>query len=194
MIREQRIKSGKLLEVKFYPVFSDGTPIPRGPKKKESSKAQKEFNDKQAIKKFVRVINANYDEGDLLAHLTYIQGNAPETETEARRDMTNYMRRIKSHRAAEYKRVVNQLKKYPDDKLLKAQKKKLSAPFKYAYSVEVVEYKSGPKKGMKNYHFHLFMTGWGGNDRGFDVTVIDSVHVSSGPRRQPDTWRNPHPE
>ncbi len=165
MIREQHIKSGKLLEVKFYPVFSDGTPIPRGPKRKESKKAQKDYNDKQAIKNFVRLINANFDENDLLAHLTYLPENAPDTEEEARRDMSNYIRRAKTLRQREYNRIVKQLKKHPDDEDLKARKKKLSAPFKYAYGVEVVEYKSGAKMGMKNYHFHLFMTGWGGRDR-----------------------------
>ena len=165
MIREQHIKSGKFLEVKFYPVFADGTPIPRGPKKKKSTKAQKDFNDRQAIKNFVRIINANFDETDLLAHLTYLPENAPQSEEEARRDMVNYIRRVKTLRKRECDRIVALLKKQPDNEDLKARKKKLKAPFKYAYSVEVVEYKSGPKKGTKNYHFHLFMTGWGGRDR-----------------------------
>lgn len=165
MIREQHIKSGKLLEVKFYPVFSDGTPIPRSPKNKTSTKAQKRFNDRQAIKKFVRLINANFDETDLLMHPTYLPQNAPATEAEARRDMTNYLRRVKTFRQREYARVVKLLQKNPHDGELKAQKKKLEAPFKYAYGLEAVEYKSGSKKGMKNYHFHLFMSGWGGRDR-----------------------------
>lgn len=165
MIREQHIKSGKFLEVKFYPVFADGTPIPRGPKKKKSTKAQKDFNDRQAIKNFVRIINANFDETDLLAHLTYLPENAPQSEEEARRDMVNYIRRVKTLRKRESDRIVALLKKQPDNEDLKARKKKLKAPFKYAYSVEVVEYKSGTRKGTKNYHFHLFMTGWGGRDR-----------------------------
>lgn len=165
MIREQRIKSGKLLEVKFYPIFSDGTPIPRGPKKKESEKSKKEYNDRQAIKNFARLINANLDEEDLFAHLTYVPEKAPESEEEARGDMRNYIRRVKGVREKKYKNVLAELKRNPSDEKLKAKKKKLSKPFKYAYSVEVVEYKSGINKGKKNYHFHLFMTGWGESDR-----------------------------
>lgn len=165
MIREQHIKSGKLLEVKFYPVFSDGTEVPRGPKRKTSLKAQKEYNDRQAIKAFVRLINANFDDSDLLAHLTYLPELAPATEAEARRDMSNYIRRIKTLRTAQLRRLKEQLKRDPNNAELKERKKKLCAPFKYAYGVEVVEYKSGSRQGMKNYHFHLFMTGWGGRDR-----------------------------
>ena len=165
MIREQHIRSGKLLEVKFYPVFSDGTEIPRGPKRKTSLKAQKDYNDRQAIKAFVRLINANFDESDLLAHLTYATGQAPATEADARRDMTNYIRRVKTLRASLLKKVREQLRRDPENAELRERKKKLSAPFKYAYGVEVVEYKSGARKGQSNYHFHLFMTGWGGRDR-----------------------------
>ena len=165
MIREQHIRSGKLLEVKFYPVFSDGTPIPRGPKKRLSSKAQKDYNDRQAVKSFVRLVNANFGENDLLAHLTYTVGQAPKSEAEARRDMANYIRRIKTLRASRLKRVQEKLKRSPKDEELRALRKQLSAPFKYAYGVETVEYKSGERKGQKNYHFHLFMSGWGGRDR-----------------------------
>lgn len=165
MIREQRIRAGKLLEVKFYPVFADGTPIPRGPKRKTSTKAQKEYNDRQAIKGFVRLINANFDEGDLLAHLTYTAERAPASESEARRDMANYVRRVKTLRAAILRQVKEQLRLRPDDEELRDRKKKLTAPFKYAYGLEATECKSGARKGMRNYHFHLFMSGWGGRDR-----------------------------
>ena len=165
MIREQHIRSGKLLEVKFYPVFSDGRELPRGPKRKVSLKAQKDYNDRQAIKAFVRLVNANFDETDLLAHMTYAQELAPATEADARRDMTNYIRRVKTLRAALLRRVKEQLRRDPDNAELRGRQKKLSAPFKYAYGVEVVEYKTGARKGQCNYHFHLFMTGWGGRDR-----------------------------
>ena len=165
VIREQHIRSGKLLEVKFYPIFSDGSELPRGPKRKESTKAQKDYNDRQAIKAFVRLINANFDDTDLLAHLTYTVDRAPVSEAEARRDMTNYIRRIKTLRAALLRKVREQLKKDPESRELLERRKKLSDPFRYAYGIEVVEYKTGAKKGRKNYHFHLFMTGWGGRDR-----------------------------
>ena len=158
MIREQRIRSGKLLEVKFYPVFADGRQIPRGPKRNKTAKAQAEYNKRQSV-------NANFDESDLLMHPTYTPAEAPLTEEEARRDMVNYLRRVKAHREKRLKQVTEELRKTPDDPERKAQKKKLSAPFRYAYGIEVVAYKSGPLQGRLNFHFHLFMTGWGGRDR-----------------------------
>ena len=97
MIREQHIVSGKLLEVKYYPVFSDGKPLPRSPKTKESSKAQIDYNNKLAVKKIIRTVNANFDNTDLFVHPTYSTGCSPQSEEEARRDYNNYIRRIKTH-------------------------------------------------------------------------------------------------
>lgn len=165
MIREQHIHSGKLLEVKFYPVFSDGSEVPRAPKRKGSAKAQKDYNDRRAIRHFVRLINANFGESDLLAHLTYTQEQAPTDEAAARRDMANYIRRVKTCRAAWQRRVTEQVKRDPNNPEWQAWQKKLAEPFRYAYGLETVTYKSGAKKGEKNFHFHLFMSGWGGRDR-----------------------------
>lgn len=165
MIREQHIKSGKYLEVKFYPIFSDGSPVPRGPKSKVSTKAQAEYNKRQSAKHLVRLILANFDERDLLMHPTYDQAQAPLSLEQAKRDITNYIRRIKTLRKSLLKTTTKELRKDPKNAALKKRQKLLLRPFKYAYGIEVVEYKSGPYKGKCNYHFHLFMTGWGGNDR-----------------------------
>jgi len=188
MIREQRIKSGKMLEVKFYPVFSDGREIPRGPKRKKTDKAQAEYNKKQSIKQLVRLINANFDESDLLMHPTYTPFEAPRTLEEARRDIVNYLRRVKNFRKNLLKKVCEKLKQNRDDEDLKAQKKKLSAPFKYAYGIEVVEYKSGPLKGKFNFHFHLFMTGWGGRDRDEAELMWNKGIRTNCDRFRPKLW------
>lgn len=165
MIREQHIKSGKYLEVKFYPLFADGTPVPRGPKKKVSTKAQSEYNKRQSVKHMIRLILANFDERDLLMHPTYDPTQAPMTLEQAKRDIANYIRRIKTLRRTLQKQLERSLKTDPHNEALKERRRLLRRPFKYAYGIEVVEYKSGPYKGRCNYHFHLFMTGWGGNDR-----------------------------
>lgn len=54
----------------------------------------------------------------------------------------------------------------PERKELKEQRKELiekinvlSRPFKYAYTIEEVTYKTGSLKGRTNYHYHLFITG-----------------------------------
>ncbi len=160
MERIKQTKSGRLMEVDFYPVFEDGRRIPtRAPKTKRSTKEQEKYNRNQAIKKTVRLINANFDTGDILMHPTYEQDKAPQTYEEAVRDISNYIRRVKTKRVAELKRITGLLKKDPKDKQLRKQQKKLSAPFKYYIAIEEEIYKTGKRAGRSNWHFHLFMTG-----------------------------------
>lgn len=160
MIREGKIKSGPLLEVDFYPVFADGRRIPRrAPKTKRSTKEQEKYNQKQATLKFIRIINANFGTGDHLLTITYIPEYAPQTEADARRDIANYIRRVKTRRRSELKLVNELLKEHPDDKRLKQRKKQLEKPFKYAYTLEKVTYQRGKYAGRANWHIHMFATG-----------------------------------
>lgn len=160
MEREKITKSGKLLEVDFYPVWDDGRRMPtRPPKKKQSTAAQEKYNHQQAVKKTIRVINANFDESDYFMTLTYDPDKAPQNYEEACRDITNGIRRIKTKRASELKLVTEQLKRFPKDKTLQKRHKKLSAPFKYYIAIEEATYKTGKLKGRSNWHFHVFITG-----------------------------------
>lgn len=174
MIREKKQKSGKLLEVDYYPVFDNGKKVPtRAPKTKRSTEEQEKYNRKQAIKKFLRLVNENFDESDYLFHPTYSPENAPNSEKEARKDLTNFFRRIKYRREKELKaqekalqQVTEAAKAMPGNDYIQAQVKKiketvkqLKRPFKYAYVVEKVTYQRGRYKGRDNYHFHVFMTG-----------------------------------
>ena len=157
MEREKKTISGRLLEADFYPVWENGSKMPVRPSgTKESSEAQKKYNNNMAIKRAVRLINANFDNEDLLLTYTYEQKFAPLTIECASRDMDNYKRRIKTRRASELKRI---------EKLLK----KLKAPFKYYYTIEEVIYKTGSLKRQKNYHVHLFMTG------GLDRDTVEAM-------------------
>ncbi len=171
---EKHTKSGKLLEVDFYPVWADGRKMPtRSPKTKPSSKAKEKYNKNQALKNFVRMICANFDNTDYLLHITYIPALAPQTEEEARRDITNYYRRVKRKRESKLKELEKKLKSAkgalsntPDNIFLqesifdlKKQIKKLKSPFKFAYTIEEQIYKTGIHKGKSNWHFHIFATG-----------------------------------
>lgn len=61
MNREKRTYSGKLLDVDFYPVFSDGRRIPsKAPKTKRSTEEQEKYNHNKAVREFVRKANANF--------------------------------------------------------------------------------------------------------------------------------------
>ena len=170
MEREKKTISGRLLEADFYPVWENGSKMPVRPSgTKESSEAQKKYNNNMAIKRAVRLINANFDNEDLLLTYTYEQKFAPSTIEEASRDMDNYKRRIKTRRASELKRIEKLLKTDPQNKKYRALLKKLKAPFKYYYTIEEVIYKTGSLKGQKNYHVHLFMTG------GLDRDTVEAM-------------------
>lgn len=194
MIREKHIKSGKLFEADFYPVWDDGRRMPlRAPKTKRSTEAQAKYNKLQAVKKLVRLINANFDENDIIMHPTYEQSKAPQCEEDARKDLINYLRRVKNRRVSELKKVEEALAALPDIEVLSQQRneletrrQKLSEPFKYIYCIEKVEYKTGRYAGRDNWHFHLFITG------GITRNVLESMWTNglrtNADQFQPDKY------
>ena len=82
-IREKKYKCGKYLEVELYHI---------------SKMEQKNLNAKNARKKLRRLLNANFDNKDLIVHLTYSNSNLPKDENRAIRDRENYIRRLKNYR------------------------------------------------------------------------------------------------
>ena len=99
MQREKRTVSGNLLEADFFPVFRSGRAMPtRAPKEKQSSAAQAKYNRQQAIKKLIRLVNANFDDTDYLMHPTYAQSQSPKDWDEAQRNIRNYVRRVRDAR------------------------------------------------------------------------------------------------
>ena len=96
MIREKRIKSGRLLEVDFYPVFSNGAKMPTRAKKAKPSPEEKEaYNRRQAGKKLIRLVNLNFDSDDYFFHVTYDKAHAPDDICKAKKDINNYLLYIK---------------------------------------------------------------------------------------------------
>lgn len=211
--REKRTQSGPLLEVDIYPVWSDGRRVPtREPKAKPSSEAQKKYNDEQAVKKIVRLVNANFDKSDYWMHPTYFPDAAPQNEQQARRDIVNYIRRVRARREKELAEAKERLlitntgmgvvrestdrdKRYGKELLkqleeqareLKKRVKKLKRPLKYIYVIEKQTYKTGPRAGRANWHFHLFITG-GLDDKTMEALWNDGVRVNCD-NYQPDRF------
>ena len=184
MIREKRTLSGPLLEADFYPIYSDGRKMPtRAPKSKPSAEEQRRYNRTMAIKKLIRLVNANFDESDYWLHPTYAPQYAPQDEKQARRDITNFFRRLRTKRASAARQLQKELDELTKTALgsesngflpvriarLEKEIAKLSQPLKYIYVVECVNYKRGPFAGRKNYHFHVFITG------GLDRSIIEEM-------------------
>lgn len=90
------IISGSVIESELYPAWTYRHDIPRVPMG-ESSEAQKRLNDKNTKKKIVRLVNVNFGKYDLMITLTYDENYLP-TEAEAKKDIENYIRRIKRRR------------------------------------------------------------------------------------------------
>ena len=170
MIRQKETVSGGLLEIDFYPVNAAGSKLPKKepqPKTKAEIEAQKKYEQKRAIKRVIRMINANFDKYDLMLSPTYDPMYAPLDMKRAEKDIKNYFDRIKRLRKSELKKVERQLKEIPrenpflvdirNELLLK--RRLLRRPFKYFYVIEQIVYQTGMFAGMPNYHFHVFMTG-----------------------------------
>lgn len=165
MIREKKIKSGKLLEVCYYPVTQTGRAISRGSPEKVTSATQEKYNHKQRQKKIVRLVCANFDENDIFLTLTFKPKDAPADMAEAKKHLRNYLRRIKRYRENQSRNLKKFLKSDSKNEKLKAEFKKASQPMKYLYAIESKTYQRGQRKGEKSYHFHIFISGAGSGDR-----------------------------
>ena len=168
--REKNTRSGRLLEVDYYMVDRAGRRIPKHipkPKSKAELAAQEEYEKKRRIKKAVRYVNANFDEGDYFMALTYDSKHAPLRFKRAEMDVQNYIARVKRHRAKELKKAERQLRKLPrNDAALKElrnallrKRRELRKPLKWWLSFEKVTYQTGRNKGKPNFHAHLIISG-----------------------------------
>lgn len=91
--RTAQVVCGDRMEVDVYPVYQ-----PAGKRRRRcrpTSEVQAKLNQRNAAKKLTRLVRANFGEEDIALHLTYRPGQEPETEDDARRDLQNYLRRLK---------------------------------------------------------------------------------------------------
>ena len=137
--RAKTIRAGEMLYCESYPIWD--TAAGREARKKlgelkrrGSTEAQKRLNIRNAKKKIIRKINANFGVNDLLCTFTYPDGGQPGNEDEAIRNMRNFVRRI---------RTLCRHKELPDRK--------------YIYITETT---SSAARGTR-YHHHMILTGEG---------------------------------
>lgn len=93
LYRERRYECGNYLEVYIFPVFKKQNG--RGRRGKPTSAAQAKLNEINAERLLIRLLNANFTDEDYEIHLTYADGNLPEDDDRARRDVQNFLRRVK---------------------------------------------------------------------------------------------------
>ena len=90
-IRESVYICGDYMDAEVYPVFQ-----PAGKRRKRckpTSEIQEKTNQRNAEKRLTRLVHANFTGADLALHLTYRL--SPESVEEAKRDLQNFLRRVK---------------------------------------------------------------------------------------------------
>lgn len=124
--RTKTILSGKHLEIELFPVTAHGHRHDR--RRKLSRAEQRKQNEKHAVKKLVRLINANFEQGDTIVTLQYRAELRHDLSYAAvLRDVQNYLRRVKNYRHRHH---------LPETK--------------YIYVIELA--------GKDNWHAHLIMS------------------------------------
>ncbi len=157
--KTKTIVSGPMLESEIYPVWR----IPLGGRGKScnpSREAQRNLNNKNAVKRVIRLINTNFDARHIWATLTYHPDHLPETPEQAKRDMQNYIRRIK-----------RQMEKAGLGEL------------KYIYVTEYAE--AGPGVPKKRVHHHIVMNL---TDRDIAERMWNGGGRTQARRLQPDDY------
>lgn len=87
------IYSGNVLEIEIYPTSKQGLRIPNKKEEPGTPDAQKMLNIKNSKKHFHRLVECNFTENDIFMTLTYKQ--APKEIVEFKRDIKNFIRRLK---------------------------------------------------------------------------------------------------
>ena len=152
--RAKTIRSGPIVEVEAYPIWDTSANLRRA-KQRITPEAQRRLNEKNAVKKLVRKVNANFDASDMALTLTYA-GEPPNLER-AKKDMQNYIRRIKNLR-----------------------KKKDLPELKYIYTIE---YTGEGGRIKKRVHHHLIMSGGLTRDK---AEMLWPMGYANSKRLQPD--------
>ena len=81
--RVKTIKSGKVLESEVYPIWNTHKSTSRARKIRESRDTQKRLNEKNALKRIIRLVNANFTDDDIWCTFTYETAKLPKSVEDA---------------------------------------------------------------------------------------------------------------
>ena len=97
--RAKTIKAGRHLYLDSYPIWDTRTQRNAQERlkavKQRSKEAMDKINARRAQRKLEIIINANFGPGDMLATCTYLDGQGPEDEERAHKDMVNMIDRLR---------------------------------------------------------------------------------------------------
>lgn len=135
--RTKTTKAGPMVYCESFPIWDTRKQLAEARAEVQQEKhreAQRRLNERNAKKKLIRKVNANFGEGDVIFTATYPPGGQPENEEAAQRDIRNMLRRIKTLR-----------------------RRKGLPEMKYVY---ITEQTHSEKNGTR-YHHHVILSGDG---------------------------------
>lgn len=87
------ITSGIMREVEVFPIYLKKD-MPEEWRSKQTKEAQKNLNNKNAEKHFIRLLNTNFHKGDYYLTLNYLDEYLPRDHHEAKKQMQKFIRRL----------------------------------------------------------------------------------------------------
>ena len=164
-MREKVIHSGTgFLYPEIYPYTGQQAKAVGRPRRKKtnvSAPKQKNLNARRAIRYFVQLVNANFGQGDLVAHLTYSPEFVPGSAEEADACVNRFLRRLAYYR-----------------------KKHGLEPLRYVCVTQV----GRKRNGTHRLHHHVFLNG--GVDRDVVESMWWAVKGSKEREPVPYGWAN----
>lgn len=105
-VREKKIYCGNnFLEVDIYNYTATEQEVARrgrrSKKEIESTPKQVDWNDRNSKRRFLQLVNTNFDENDIHFSCTYSKDNMPSTCADAERELRNFLRRVEYARKKE---------------------------------------------------------------------------------------------
>ena len=161
--RTKTIKAGDMVEVVCFPIWdrSAGASARREADRERHREAQARLDEKNAQKRFARLVHANFGRGDYYMTCEYPTHQQPQDEKQALKGIQNYLRRVKDWRT-----------------------RRGMPPLKYLYVTE----RTDSRTYGTRYHHHIILSG-DGMDRDTLETLWIKKHggLCNGRALQPDT-------
>lgn len=93
--RKKTIRSGNMIEIENYPIYKK--PIKRGEIKNETTKTRDKLNHDNRIKHVTRLMYCNFNDRGIWITLGYSDENLPKSEEEAKNNVVNYVKRLRTY-------------------------------------------------------------------------------------------------
>lgn len=156
---------GEMLECEVFPLWKTNAEMKRA-RKHVSREAQRRLNDRNAVRKLIRLVACNFGRGDLMVTLTYGDEGIPDFHG-VQKDVRNFIRRLKDRRVKaglDELKYIYSVEGFRHEAADTAEQEALPGVFEQA--PEIVERKGGVSPRP---HVHMILSG------GLERDVIENL-------------------